>query len=322
MENINFSVVIPLYNNRDYILRAVESALTQSVPPLEVIVVDDGSTDGGASTLEGIGVGLLRIITQDNCGVGAARNAGMVAARGEWIALLDADDAWLCHHLEEVSRLAKQFPDAGLLGTSYIELPTNQRHHDDAKYQKTSTLRKVDYFLEESRRIGFICSSAVAIRSDVFYATGGFGSSRTGEDTEFWARVALNYPVAVSNRVTSIYYRGTGGVMETPQRHLPQNALHTLDDVAPVMAMLCNEARDKPTLFKSPSIRSFINGRLALGIKSNIYQGNIARARKMAAMMLSPINIRWYLWLIVLAFPNSVLIATARIYRNGKSYLT
>ena len=88
------SVIIPTYNRARLAAIAVESALAQTHPAIEVIVVDDGSTDDTPDKLAKFG-GRIRVVRQANAGVGAARNAGMALARGAFIALLDSDDRWL-----------------------------------------------------------------------------------------------------------------------------------------------------------------------------------------------------------------------------------
>ncbi len=90
------SAVIPAYNAEDFLSRAIESVLAQTLPVAELIVVDDGSTDATSRVAEGFG-GPVRCIRQSNQGVSAARNCGIRQARGDWIAFLDADDEWLPH---------------------------------------------------------------------------------------------------------------------------------------------------------------------------------------------------------------------------------
>jgi glycosyltransferase involved in cell wall biosynthesis len=98
-----FSVVIPLFNKRDCIKRTILSVLSQTHPDFELIVVDDGSTDGSAEVVELISENRLKIIRQPNGGVSKARNLGVKASSAEWVAFLDADDEYKPEFLEKVS---------------------------------------------------------------------------------------------------------------------------------------------------------------------------------------------------------------------------
>lgn len=103
------SVVIPCYNAEEYLAEAIRSAVSQTKTPSEIIVVDDGSTDSSARIAEQCGP-LVRVIRQDNRGASAARNAGVRAAAGDWIAFLDADDVWAPTCLEKLSGAAETAP--------------------------------------------------------------------------------------------------------------------------------------------------------------------------------------------------------------------
>ena len=89
------SAVIPTYNRRKYLRRAIDSILAQTVPVDEIVVIDDGSTDGTASAIAGWYGGTVRVITQPNAGVACARRRGIREATGDWIAFLDSDDEWM-----------------------------------------------------------------------------------------------------------------------------------------------------------------------------------------------------------------------------------
>ena len=114
----SISVVIPLYNKERYIHRAVESVLSQKIAPDEVIIVDDGSTDGGAREVKKISDFRIRLVQQSNSGECAARNRGIDEARNELVAFLDADDEWKPDFLAQIHRLMNNFPDCCLLYTS------------------------------------------------------------------------------------------------------------------------------------------------------------------------------------------------------------
>ena len=254
-ESPQFSVVVPLYNKRAYIRRAVDSVLAQTLTDFELIVVDDGSTDGSIEVLNDISDARLRIIQQQNQGEGPARNTGMGIARAKWIALLDADDAWLEFHLLELAKIANTFPEPGLISTSCVE-GTGMKNPAPATPKSGSTIRKIDYFLEASRQIGFINSTSAAVHRQVFEKIGGFTKAKAGADLEYWARIALNYPVAVSRMVTCTYFRDTSGVMQQISKvqlnHRSKPLLY-LREISPSLAMLCGRADFYPDLCRNSS---------------------------------------------------------------------
>ena len=90
----DISVIIPLYNKAASIRRTLRSVVEQRVQPREIIVVDDGSTDGSAEIVQSLNAPLVRLLRQQNQGVSAARNRAMAEASGRWVALLDGDDVW------------------------------------------------------------------------------------------------------------------------------------------------------------------------------------------------------------------------------------
>lgn len=116
------SALVPVYNGAAYLAEAVESAMKQTMADLEVIIIDDGSTDDSgaiADRLAAANPDRVKVIHQANGGLVAARNAGLGIARGEYVALLDADDAWYPHHLAEAVAVLDARPEVGLVHAEY-----------------------------------------------------------------------------------------------------------------------------------------------------------------------------------------------------------
>ena len=272
------SVVIPLYNKRSYIRRAVDSVLAQSFHDFELIVVDDGSSDGSYEMLADIADPRMRLIRQDNAGVGAARNSGIDEARADWIAFLDADDGWFPGHIDELAALIGLYPAAGLVASGNWEVADGVTWSSIPR--RPSNIRQIDYFVEAARRIGIINSSCAAVNRTAIRTCGGFGYFRAGEDLEFWAKVALKYPVVLSDRITSVYFRGTGGVMEETAKAPKTSVLPLeLEDISPSVKLLARALRDGDYKAAKESIEVYINSRLAAAAKGAFYDRDIERAR-------------------------------------------
>ena len=111
---MRISVVIPVYNGKKYLLAAVNSVIKQTLQPIELIIVDDGSTDGFEHEIKDVKTDFpLRILKKENGGQSSARNHGIKEAKGDFIALLDQDDIWCSQHLEKLAEPFHNNPDLG-----------------------------------------------------------------------------------------------------------------------------------------------------------------------------------------------------------------
>jgi glycosyltransferase involved in cell wall biosynthesis len=179
------SAVIPSYNYGQYVCDAVQSALSQTYPHLEVIVVDDGSCDDTRQRLEAF-AGRIRYIYQQNKGLSAARNAGIRLAAGEWIALLDADDLWHPRKTEVQLKAILRLNRVGLIGS----LPATVLENNLPPEPAVRRLSVRDFVL--STRTG---PSGTLIRRECFDTVGFFDESLTSiEDRDMWLRVAARFP--------------------------------------------------------------------------------------------------------------------------------
>jgi glycosyltransferase involved in cell wall biosynthesis len=175
---MKISVVIPAYNSAHFLPRCLESVLAQTLKPVEVIVVDDGSTDNTAEVAVELGATVLRC---RNGGPGAARNAGIQAATGEWIALLDADDLWVPEKLERQALCIR--PETVLAYTGIQAFDDNGVLGEYPAIEVTSTRKMLRY------RNPFATSS-VLMRRKAALADGGFREDiQSCEDWELWVRL-------------------------------------------------------------------------------------------------------------------------------------
>ena len=208
--SIRISVVIPAYNAERYIQRAIESVLNQTYSPFEVIVIDDGSCDKTRSIVEQFGE-TVTCIHQENVGECQARNNGIQAANGDYIAFLDADDEWTSHHLENAAKVLGRFPELGWYSCAW------ERKAGPSKIGRVLRFRGKlkegaaieDYFSAAALSKGTIANSdTVVISKELLLSLGGFMEGmRRGGDRLMWFRLGLIEPrLGYSPSVGAIYY--------------------------------------------------------------------------------------------------------------------
>ncbi len=217
---VTFSVVIPLHNKRPHIAQALRSALEQTYPPIEIIVVDDASTDGSLEEVRGVADSRIRILYRDTPGPGgyAARNVAVRAARGEWIAFLDADDLWQPNHLAVIADTLGRVNNPTAVGcvfSGYENLHpggiTSLDPYSQKAGRKTERRHDFDSFLSAWLHAGDcpIWTSASAFRRSVLENCGLFPEGRClrGGDKDLWLRVASCTTVIAAPAVTATFRR-------------------------------------------------------------------------------------------------------------------
>ncbi|MBC8349819.1 MAG: glycosyltransferase [Verrucomicrobia bacterium] len=184
------SVVIPTYDRIDTLPRSLDSVINQTFYDWELIVVDDGSTDGTDEMILR-DYPAVRFHRQENAGVSSARNSGVALASGAWIAFLDSDDAWLPEKLErQLSHLAKE-PELRLSHTDEIWIRNGRRVNQPKEYAKSG-----GYIYRRCLPLCSICPSSVLIRRDLFDEVGGFDETfPVCEDYDLWLRITAREPV-------------------------------------------------------------------------------------------------------------------------------
>ena len=185
------SVITPVYNQAQFIDKAIESVLKQSYQDFEIIVVNDGSTDNTEATVKGfIDFRIRYICHSDNRGISAARNTGIRASRGEYIALLDADDEFLPERLgKQVKLLQNKSSDIGVVCAWSFNVDKNGNY-----ISKRCLPKKDGYIYEDLLSTNPISVPTVLIRRECFEKVGLFDSSLDGqEDWDMWIRIAKYY---------------------------------------------------------------------------------------------------------------------------------
>ncbi|QIF04482.1 glycosyltransferase family A protein [Roseimicrobium sp. ORNL1] len=200
-----FSIIIPTYNRIEYLKATLDSVWQQTFQDFEVIVVDDGSTDGTAAYLSSL-EGKVSLIQQSNAGPGAARNRGAEAARGEYVVFLDSDDLWFPWTLELTAEIINSVGRPSFISGRILPFsdpaelqhvsaqPLQYRHHPD--------------YLSAGSTLPFAGSCAMIVRRDTFMASGGFLQGKvSAEDHDLALRMGVAGGFVEIMAPTTVGYR-------------------------------------------------------------------------------------------------------------------
>ena len=205
------SVIIPLYNKETLISKTIHSVLSQSYRDFEVIVINDGSSDKSVNVVEEFHSEKIRIISQQNAGVSAARNRGIEEAQGKYVAFLDADDEWRPDYLENQMLLAHQFPECDVVAHSYDFCRSGTIVHPRLNGVPFSGDKGVleNYFKVSCLSDPPLWTSAVVVKKRAIKNVGGFPVGiKSGEDLLVWARLALQFKIAYCLHPLAVYNQG------------------------------------------------------------------------------------------------------------------
>lgn len=206
---MKFSIVIPLHNKAPYIACTLDSVLTQEFKDFEVLVVDDGSSDGGAQIVVQCNDARVRLLRQANAGVAAARNRGIAQAQGQWVCFLDADDWLHPAYLSTLVHAQAQFPQADVVAADFIRVP-----HTAGPWPKPWAVTPQPAAVELITRLArrwmqgpTLSSSSVAVRRSRLMAMQPcFAPGESlGEDLDLWFRLAELSPVALAHKPLVAY---------------------------------------------------------------------------------------------------------------------
>ena len=236
---MRYSIIVPLYNKAPYVRHALDSIISQTYTDWECIIVDDGSTDDSVAICEeflsthytlNITHKNIRIISQPNSGVAKARNVGVENSHGQFVCFLDADDRWEPNYLEEMDRLIKEYPDAGLYASNYIYYKPGKTHV--ALNLERGYMNYPEAYLNSTAMP--VWTGATCMPRNVFDEMGGFPNGiKLGEDFLLWAKTALYYKVAFCEKALAYYNNDVpASLRATRNMHKPQyHMLFNMDDI-------------------------------------------------------------------------------------------
>ncbi|MGV3460868.1 MAG: glycosyltransferase family 2 protein [Flavobacterium sp.] len=297
-----FSVIVSLYNKEAYIKATLDSILAQGYQDYEVIITDDGSTDGSASIVKQFTDPRIKYYRKDNEGASAARNFGVKMAAGEYFAFLDADDIWYPDHLEAMVKCIAAMPHLKVFA-SLLKVQNRYGFYEPVYTNLTKApLQEADFFKASFARTILSGSTTVMHRSAVNFI-GDFDTSlKTAEDTDYWIRAGLTYKIGVINKITACHI------------YVPESLSHKGFSMAE--ATYFEKFREEES--KNANVKKMIDiNRHALALRCKMY-GDTTSFKKLLPLIdadsLTPVQ------KIILRLPGTVLRWLQKItqYRNAK----
>jgi glycosyltransferase involved in cell wall biosynthesis len=200
---MKISAIIPTFNRAEWLIHAVESVLNQSYAALEVIVVDDGSTD---NTQELLSAYPVKFRLQKNAGPSAARNAGAQMAQGDWLAFLDSDDRWCPQKLQRQVEAHLQHPNLKISFTDEIWIRNGKRVNASKQHQKAG-----GWMYPRALELCLISPSSVMLSKELYELKQGFDEQLwAAEDYDLWLRICADHEVCYVPEPLIIKYGGHG----------------------------------------------------------------------------------------------------------------
>ncbi|MFQ3189538.1 MAG: glycosyltransferase involved in cell wall biosynthesis [Paraglaciecola sp.] len=316
MNTARFSVVIPLYNKVDSIIRTLASISEQRFAAAEIIVVDDGSTDNSAAKVAALNIPNLILVKQKNQGVSAARNYGVKLAQHQYIAFIDADDQWSPFYLYEMSKLIERFPEYQCFASNYqkvFEVGGYQNPKLALGDMSPNGCVMNNYFEVCAKGDLPFMPSSLVITTQLFKQLGGFPVGEVmGEDQALFSQIALQNSIVYSPLVLMLYH--TDSENRACDRHIPQ-------DILPfAKRLLVDVAAGQVNKFIAPFVLQYCAAHICYLAKINIQAGQLHAAKQLLNNPLSklkPLHRNLLgLWLIT-QFLFSTTAAQTRVNRQS-----
>ena len=272
---MKISVIIPTYNRKKTLARAIRSVLNQSFSPFEILIIDDGSNDG---TEEWVKENFqnIKYIYQNNHGVSSARNIGIENAYGDWVAFLDSDDEWLPNKLYKQVKAIDSNPEVKFFHTNEIWIRNGVRVNQMKKHKKYG-----GYIFEKCLDICRVSPSSVLIKKEVLDNIGVFDESlRVCEDYDLWLRITSKYPVVFLDEPLIYKYGGHADQLSKVNDGIESYRIQSLEKIIK-SGFLSDEQKVK-------AVNALVN-------KMKIYSKGLEKRKKLDALREIKKNIQYWI---------------------------
>lgn len=305
-QTIKISAVIPAYNAERYIGRAIESVLAQTRPVDEIIVIDDGSTDNTAGVVRAFG-DKVKLILKENGGVSIARNAGITAATGNWIAFLDADDEWLPDKTALQVQLLSRNSHLVWISGNYLRCLCEEKmqrpHVTERTAMKLWGGKEYDNYFDAFLKDAWGCTDTMLVRKHVLLEVGMFQPAcHQMEDMDLWWKIASRYPIfGYVHRPLGIYHLNVQGSLMQSRR-----------EFSACRKLIQKHLKESEKIGNADSVKACSVMMLKLWMRSMLFDRQADEIRKIMAQF-NPLFSPAYKWMMHLLILQPAL--TARILR-------
>lgn len=298
---MKFSVIIPLFNKEHTIRRALYSVLDQSMVDsndVEIIVVDDGSSDASVQQVELVLQQQphrnITLFKQVNAGVSAARNKGVELAQHDLITFLDADDSYTPIFLQTITSLKKDYPLCRFFGTAYHFINLNSGSKQKARIvglnSETKNQNLDDFFLCAASGDLPFCASSICVDKTLFNEIGGFPEGENmGEDQSLYCEVALRESIAFSPTACTNYFLEVEGSLMQTVKSISEMPFSQRLQIASSASTVSSKERI--------SIQKYIAGHLLDLVRRNLVNGNLDVSKnQLKDPRIRMKSLKWFYW--------------------------
>ena len=272
---MKISVIIPTYNRKKTLARAIQSVKNQSLSPFEILIIDDGSNDGTEGWVKE-NFQNIKYIYQNNHGVSSARNIGIENAYGDWVAFLDSDDEWLPNKLYKQVKAIESNPKMKFFHTNEIWIRNGVRVNQMKKHKKYG-----GYIFEKCLDICRVSPSSVLIQKEVFDNIGIFDESlRVCEDYDLWLRITSKYPVVFLDIPLIYKYGGHADQLSKVNDGIESYRIQSLEKI--IKSGLLSDEQ------KVLAVNALVN-------KMKIYSKGLEKRKKLTALKDIKKNIQYWI---------------------------